>query len=122
MTDRPGGKIQIHTEIRATDAGSVALVRLEGEVDLANADELEAALFSEPCSSCPAVAVDLLEVPFMDSSGLRVLLLLRERYKRTALVVDAEGPVSRLLGLAEMTDVFPTYATGEEAVAGLGGT
>jgi anti-anti-sigma factor len=112
--------LDIQTDLQGDDGARVAVVRLDGEVDLANADEVEAVLLSDQCISAHGVVLDLLEVPFMDSSGLRVLLLLRERHERVALVLSEDGAVHRLLGFAEMADSFPIHASTDDAVAELG--
>lgn len=46
------------------------VVRVEGEVDAANADALQAAL---EATRGPAVALDLARVSFLDSAGIRAI-------------------------------------------------
>jgi len=120
MRDAGPEGLRLRAEVRETEAGAVALVRVEGEVDLANADELEAELFSDPCKSARGIVLDLLGVPFMDSSGLRVLLLLaRDAGSRLVILLSPGSPVLRLLEFAEMTDIVPICSTEDEALRAL---
>ena len=119
MSGRSEDQLRIQTEVREADAGRIAVLHLHGEVDLANAQDLEAALDVEPCQSCHGVVIDLLGVTFMDSSGLRVLLLLSNGTTRAALVVEPDSLVMRLLGFAEMAELFPVHPTVDAAVAAL---
>jgi anti-anti-sigma factor len=115
MIEHPD-RLDIDTEARDLDGARVAVVRVAGEVDLANAEELEAALFSEPCSGSEAIVLNLAKVPFMDSSGLRVLLVaVRDSGARVALVLGEGSPVERLLDYAGMSETMPIRATEDEA-------
>ena len=95
----------------------VAMVRAEGEVDLETAEQLLAALRAASAMS-DRVVCDLLGVPFMDSSGLKALLVhLAELDGRLSLVLSPGAPVGRLLELADVRDRFVIHATPDEAVA-----
>jgi anti-anti-sigma factor len=65
-------------------------LRIEGEVDLANAGDLEAAL-REAIQDGP-ITVDLTDLTFIDSSGLHAIL-------RVATSMDGQGPI-RLQGVS----------------------
>jgi anti-sigma B factor antagonist len=52
------------------DVPGLEVVRVEGEVDAANADTLQAAL---EATRGPAVALDLARVSFLDSAGIRAI-------------------------------------------------
>jgi anti-anti-sigma factor len=118
MTEHLPGRLEIQTETLADDGAMVAVIRLEGEIDLANAEEFEAAVFSGAGRDAAAVVLNLAEVPFMDSSGLRVLLIAaRDADRRVALVVPSDSPVMRLLEYAEMVDLMPVLPAEDEAIA-----
>lgn len=85
------------------------VVALSGELDIATVERVERwvrALYERGFSS---IALDLRDLTFIDSSGLRLLLRLDRRADdvgcRFALV-DGEGPVRRLLQLTGLTDHF----------------
>jgi anti-anti-sigma factor len=73
-----------------TDHGEIAIVRLLGELDIAGCEEFEQALSDAGQNGAHTVVVDLSELDFLDSSGLRSLLKahgeLREKGVRLAVV------------------------------------
>jgi anti-anti-sigma factor len=83
--------------------GRVVLA-LRGELDLATAPELEQTI-TERLAADKHVVVDLRELEFMDSSGLRILVAAHARAAggaaRFAVVrPPADGPVARILAIA----------------------
>ena len=91
------------------------MVRADGEVDLESAEALAAALRAADDGSDPVV-VDLTGVPFMDSSGLRALLVASTGLgDRLAIVMSPGSPVAHLLQIAAVADRFRVYRTVEEA-------
>jgi anti-sigma B factor antagonist len=95
---------------------------VRGDVDLAAAPDLEAALEAAVRDSVGALLVDLTDVSFIDSTGLQVLLRTRGllgREDRALALVCPHGPVRRVFELAGVSDVFALYATREAAAAAL---
>ena len=72
MSGATAGPAASSTSIAATAS---TVVRAAGEVDLETADALAAALRTATAGSEDAVVLDLIGVPFMDSSGLQVLFV-----------------------------------------------
>jgi anti-anti-sigma factor len=102
--------------------GGAAGVTLRGEIDIAAAGELEAALDAAIRESAGAFVIDLTEVEFLDSSGLSVLMRSRAllgREDRPFAVVCPPGGVRRLLDLTGTTDLLILYETREDAAAAL---
>ena len=101
--------------VRREDANGLPVLVLEGELDLATAPQVAAAM--EPFSRGATVVVDLCEVHFMDSSGVRELLrgeaVLGEGLR---VVCVSEGPVRRLFELASVASVLSIYPSRAEAV------
>jgi anti-anti-sigma factor len=64
--------------ISTSDSDGRAVVTIRGELDLATAPELETALL-ERLDAGDDVVLDLRELQFMDSSGLRVLVTAHAR-------------------------------------------
>jgi anti-sigma B factor antagonist len=54
--------------------GNVDVFHLEGEIDLHYAPALRALFQAKASQRCPALVVDLTGVPFIDSTGIAVLL------------------------------------------------
>ena len=79
-------------------------IALSGEIDLANAatveDELRAAISHQPS----AVLVDLTNLTYMDSVGIRILFALVSRLKplqiMPTLIVPLDAPIRRLIEIA----------------------
>jgi anti-sigma B factor antagonist len=93
------------------------LVVPNGEVDLASAPELEAAIERAWQSDLEGVIVDLRGVEFMDSTGLRVILSAHRHARETDRrfgIVDGGGQVHKLLSLMRVFDMLPVAAGPEE--------
>ena len=73
-------------------ADSSYVVTLSGEIDLANAPQLDAELESLTSDGARRVIVDLLDVPFLESTALGVLIrharVLRQKEGELTLVTD----------------------------------
>ncbi|HWI72551.1 MAG TPA: STAS domain-containing protein [Baekduia sp.] len=100
--------------VTVEQAGGRTVVGARGELDLATAPELEAALMP-PLDQGTAVALDLRGLGFMDSTGVRVIVAaqLAAQEHGGALTVCAvpDGPVARVLeisGLDAVLDVVDT--------------
>jgi len=80
-----------------------------GELDLASADRLMGAVSELPPDSVTEILIDLREVDFIDSSGLRALIALRNSAKRNghALTLIAPAPnVRRIFGITGTRGLF----------------
>jgi len=92
--------------VETTRIGSHDVVVAKGEIDLASAPRVEAALET---FSGQEVVLDLRGVEFMDSAGLKMLLGQRSRLDESGGVlrlVLGEGAVMRLLELTSVSDAF----------------
>jgi anti-anti-sigma factor len=107
MTDGFGGRL----EISVAQQHGASVITVNGDVDLDTVERLGAALRSA-AESADALVLDLLGVPFMDSSGLKALLVgSAELGERLSLVMSPGAPVARLLDLAEVRERFVIYET-----------
>lgn len=92
------------------DSGSVLTVTCTGELDLTAEQDLVASVTAAvERSSATAVVVELGDVTFLDSSGLRALLTCREHALERNLTFSIGGcsdAVQRLLEVAGVTDWF----------------
>lgn len=89
--------------------GSVHRVVAVGELDLATAEVLQRALL-EVDDGAEIIVLDLSGLTFIDSTGLRLVLDLNERYggKADRLRVVAGSPaVERLLDIVGLRDQLP---------------
>jgi anti-sigma B factor antagonist len=105
--------------IDVVDAGGqdFACVRPSGEIDLANAEEFGAAITSPQCNDAAGVLVDLTDVDFMDSSGLRVMLLSARAGKAAFATIVKEGSaVATLFDMVDVRQKLNVAATQDEAL------
>jgi anti-sigma B factor antagonist len=90
------------------DEGDDAVtVTAHGEIDLDTSVAFAEALAE--CTAARRVDIDLADVAYMDSAGLRALLIARAEAEQRGgrlRVVNASSIVSRLLQIAGVTDVF----------------
>ena len=115
-------RFEITTEGQSAEDGELAVVRVTGEIDIANAEQLSTALRSPQCADAVGVALDLSRVSFMDSSGLAALLTAtRELEGRLVVVIDENSAVARLFEIAEVEGHVRTASSEAEALAALAG-
>jgi anti-sigma B factor antagonist len=97
-------RFEFDTAIR----GAVALVTLRGELDVHATAELEPELERIECESAiDIVALDLRALDFLDSSGLRSILLFRDlltEYDRRLVLVRGPMAVQRVIEITRMTE------------------
>jgi anti-anti-sigma factor len=99
-------------ELRDVRDPAARHITVVGEVDLTNADELEAALLDASSDGRP-IAVDLGAVTFIDSAALHVLFRTSRHLGQSSfgLVVPASSSITRtfeIVGLPKLVPVRPT--------------
>lgn len=92
--------LEIHNSELATGWHCIAVT---GEIDLATVPELETAIENVYSGNSHPLVVDLTKSSFMDSTGLKALVMANRRFDESsrpfAIAVSA-GPVSRLIDLS----------------------
>ena len=99
--------------------GAVTIVEATGDLDVASAPELRAALGQQVDSGKTQLVVDLSGVPFVDSTGLGTLVAAMRQAKQAGGSLKLAAPrdtVSRVLTLTRMREFFDLSATVDEAV------
>jgi anti-sigma B factor antagonist len=103
-------------EIMVSYANGARVVRLKGEFDLAGVPAFEAELDRDPGPHEGTVVLDMSHVTFLDSSGLRAVLMADRKVRadgRRCIVVRGPERVARVLELTgvddrlELVDSFP---------------
>jgi anti-sigma B factor antagonist len=102
--------------------GEVLVVRLAGEIDMSNAEDLGSAVLEATPNDALGVILDLSNVQYLDSAGIYVIYGIRGRLKARdqllRLVVPAGSPVHdalRLAGVHGHGDVVETVEQGVRA-------
>ena len=100
------------------------LLEVFGELDLATAPRLCAALDAARIHRVRRLVIDLTGVDFCDSTGLRALIgastELRVGGGRFAVACLPTGPVSRLFDIVGARETLRVYDSAADAVAALG--
>jgi anti-sigma B factor antagonist len=102
----------------------VYVVRIAGEVDMSHEEELRGELRTAIEAAGRGVVVDLTECEFIDSTGVRALLLSREAQHPEEgavrfAVAAASEQILRILSVMGLDQVLPIEATVEQASAAL---
>ena len=104
--------------LRREDAEGAAVIVVEGDIDIVTAPELRAELDSLVPGG--DVVVDLCETPFMDSTGLHVLLKANSDLPGALHIACVPGgPVQRLFDVARAGDALKLYESRSDALAAL---
>jgi anti-sigma B factor antagonist len=104
----------------------VYVVRVIGEVDMSHEEELRGELRKAVAADARGIVVDLTECEFIDSSGIRALLLSREAQHpedgavRLAVAASSEQ-ILRILSVMGIDRVIPIRPTAEEAASAITG-
>ncbi|UOX89220.1 STAS domain-containing protein [Amycolatopsis sp. FBCC-B4732] len=112
---------QFSTTSRTTASGPV--VTVEGELDVATAPRLRAAIASAPLDRGQLLVIDLAGVTFCDSSGISALIAARnvaETAGAGVALAAVPARLSRTFGLIGLADFFPTYPSAEAAITAHG--
>ena len=96
-------------DVSVEHAGSTAIVRLAGELDLATAPELTDVLHGlEP--GCKRIILDLTGLDFIDSTGLRLAVMEHDRASADGfefVITGATGAVLKVLRLTGLDVSLP---------------
>lgn len=91
--------------IASTSESGEIVISVSGELDIATAPKLESELDGAIAGSPTAVYVDLSDVQFMDSTGLRLLIGAHRRLSEAGAdfgVATGESPARRVIELTGM--------------------
>lgn len=93
---------------------------VEGEIDLATADRLASALEEVRSNGPGNLVVDLSKSPFMDSTGLKTLVLANRRFAedgRELVLAVHGGPISRLIDVSGVDTTIRVVAEPGDVLA-----
>ena len=90
------------------------VITVSGEVDLASSPQLDDAIISALDSGAKAVAIDLTDVSFMDSSGLGVIVRGLKRCREAEIDLDlviTNERVLKVFGITGLDQVIPIHSS-----------
>jgi len=114
MEERPQFRVEL---VRPTQ--QIAVIALEGEVDIYSAPQFKEALLSGIDDGATTIVVDLAQVTFIDSTALGVLVSGAKRVRpsngRLDIVCTDEN-ITRIFEITGLDRIFGIFLTREEAL------
>ncbi len=109
---------QLRIDVRRD--GGRAILALSGELDMASAEPLQRLIDGEDLSGEAMLVLDLQQLEFIDSTGLRAILSALERCRERGqefAITPGSKQVQRLLSVTGVADHLPTIATADGILA-----
>jgi anti-anti-sigma factor len=110
------------SDVRFADHGSTLVARVTGEIDLSNADDIGASIALEMPNSTWTLVLDLSEVEYLDSAGIRLIYRLTEQLRARGqalrLVIPASSAANDALRLAGVAGTIEIVETADDALGG----
>jgi len=107
-------------EIKTQAVDNIAIIRIEGELDLYNAPKLKKAIEDEVKAGRVDVIINLGKVPYIDSSGIGTFIagLAKTRKSNGTLkMCNVEGSVKKVFELTHLTGYFQVFDNEDKAIA-----
>jgi len=114
------GLLRASVTVPETTGAAYTVVVLTGEVDATNSEELYNILESVVLQRPRLLIVDLSDLSFMDSTGLRMLLRASRELDQQGGVLSLASPqasVARVLQLTRADQLIPVYDSVAHAIA-----
>jgi anti-sigma B factor antagonist len=99
---------------------SVVMLSVAGRLDANTVSQLERALMDAQLSGYRVIVIDLGELTYISSSGLRVLLAGRNNARKrgsTVMLCNLQPAVQEILEMVGFSVIFPIFASREQALA-----
>ena len=101
-----------------SESEAVSILDIVGEVDISSAPWMFSQIWQSSQKGSRSLILNLEKLDFMDSSGLQVLLRLREKLKNKNQDITLVGPqpqIKKLLRLTGFDKLFALHESNEEA-------
>jgi stage II sporulation protein AA (anti-sigma F factor antagonist) len=108
-------------EIRVAKDVEATTVALRGRLDAATSKPTEERLLELIEAGEHRIVMDLAELDYISSVGLRVLILVAKRLKQVqgrVVVCSLQAPIKQVFDIAGFTTLFALYESREQALAG----
>jgi anti-anti-sigma factor len=110
-------------DVHFEPVGEVLVAHLEGEIDMSNAEEIGSALTAQVPREARALVLDLREVGYVDSAGIRLIFNVRKRLddrgKQLRLVVAPGAAIAEALRVAGVPQAVGALESVDAAVSSL---
>jgi anti-sigma B factor antagonist len=114
----------VSLQVSVERVGDVSICVVVGEVDMATTPQLRDELIGLVESDVRRLVLEVSGVPFLDSTGLGVLMEVHRRLRDNSgavALVGARPALVRLLTITNLSRALPVYRSVEDAVAAVGG-
>jgi len=112
------------SDVSFSTHGQVVVARVSGEVDMSNSSELVSVIGAAATNDMIGVVLDLSDVEYLDSAGIRFVFTLRENVRTRGqdirMVVPTGSPVNDALRLAGVSGMIKTSTELSDALRQLG--
>jgi anti-sigma B factor antagonist len=120
--DQAAGSFSVDQQTARRFDQDIAVLIVRGEIDISTAPVLLEVFLSVLERDTGPVVIDLSEVPFMDSTGVHVLVdavrRLKPQNRRLAIACREDGQIHSLLALVGLLDALTVHRSRESAVIG----
>jgi anti-anti-sigma factor len=102
-------------DIENAESGAECVLTIRGDIDLASASDFETALRTALDAAPSAIVIDLTELTFIDSSGLRVLVSLSKDAQSQGATIGLRNVprhAQRVLDITGLTEWFDGQSQG----------
>lgn len=117
---RGGGRLTPPADLALRRDGDVPVATINGDVDVANAQELRKSLLEEVGDDAPGLVVDLSSTTYLDSAGVHAMFdlarKLQAQQQQLHVVVPLGAAIRRVLVLTNVSAVAPMHGKVEDAV------
>lgn len=111
-------------DVTITDADGVTVAKLSGRLDTVNVNQVELSFTAGIVPKANNTLVDLSEVSFIASLGIRMLLTVARslgRARAQFVLFGATPAVMEILETTAISQIIPVFGTEAEALAALSG-
>lgn len=102
-----------HLQIATQRDTGTAVVRASGELDAYTSDQLARTMATLVASGASAVELDVADLLFVDSAGLRAILAARDEAVRGGVSFELAGAREQLVKLLELTGLSELSPDGD---------
>ncbi len=116
------GKVSPACLITSSLKGKNIIIFLKGEIDLDSASKVFNNIWTETDGGQRGLLLDLEALDFMDSSGLQILLRLKEKLNnigKELLIVNPSNQIRKLFQLTGFDKLFRIFGDADEAFSQL---
>jgi len=116
------GKVSPACLVTRSLKGKHIIISLRGEIDLDSASNVYKQIWTELDNGEQGLLLDLKELDFIDSSGLQILLRLKETLKKIGkeiLIVNPSNQITNLFQLTGFDKLFRIFTDTDEALSQL---